>query len=159
MLHAPSGTDENPNGSNYGWGYNGESGPAWIKEEVDLSKFAGKQVQLRFEYVTDAAVNGQGFLIDDVTLDAVGYSTDFEKDDGGWVGDGFVRVANRLPQTFRATLILMGNQTSIIPLELDANQQGSLNFEIGKGVNEAILVVGGTTRFTNQKAQYEYEVK
>ena len=39
---------------------------AGSNEEVDLSQFAGKKVQIRFEYITDAAINGEGFLLDDV---------------------------------------------------------------------------------------------
>ena len=144
MIQAPSGTDENPNGSNFGWGYNGTTGQVWVLEEVDLSKFAGKVVQIRFEYITDAAVNGQGLLIDDIAVDALGYSSDFETDEGGWTSEGFVRVTNFLPQTFRVSLILLGDETAVIPLELDANLQGSLEFELGSGVDEAILVVGGT---------------
>ena len=41
ILKTPSGTDQDPSGNSYGWGYNGESGggsqPAWIQESVDLS--------------------------------------------------------------------------------------------------------------------------
>jgi hypothetical protein len=159
MLNTPSGTDENPNGSNFGWGYNGDTGPVWIREDVDLSKYSGKKVQLRFEYVTDAAVNGQGFLVDDISVDAIDYQSDFEKDEGGWTGDGFVRVANALPQTFRVSLILLGSQNLVVPVVLDASQGGSIDFEIGGDYDEAILVVGGTTRFTNQKARYTYSVK
>ncbi|HMN61482.1 MAG TPA: hypothetical protein PJ988_14010, partial [Anaerolinea sp.] len=107
----------------------------------------------------DAAVNGQGFLLDDVSVGAINFSSDFEQDEGGWNGDGFVRVANALPQTFRVSLILMGRQTQVLPVALDAAQQDSIDFEIGSGVDEAILVVGGTTRFTNQAADYSYSVK
>jgi bacillopeptidase F (M6 metalloprotease family) len=57
ILKTPSGTDKNPSGNSYGWGYTGLSGSGksaeWVQESVDLSEFAGKKVQLRFEYVTD----------------------------------------------------------------------------------------------------------
>jgi hypothetical protein len=120
-LATPSGTGEDPTGGNYGWGYNGLSGgdPEWIQESVDLSQFAGQKVQLRFEYVTDAAVNGEGFLLDDLAIPAVDYFTDFEGDDGGWVGAGFVRVTNILPQTFRLALITKGSKTDVQYLTLD----------------------------------------
>ena len=128
MVQTPSGTAENPNGSNFGWGYNGDTGPVWIREDVDLSKFAGKKVQLRFEYITDAAVNGQGFLLDDVAVDALGYQSDFEKDEGGWTGDGFVRVANALPQTFRVSLILLGRQNQVLPVAAGRGPKGQHRF-------------------------------
>ena len=57
ILNTPSGTASNPNGASYGWAYTGQSN-GWIQELVDLSQFAGKQVSVRFEYITDPAVNG-----------------------------------------------------------------------------------------------------
>ena len=61
-------------GNAYGPGWTGKSGggdtPAWIQEQVDLTPFAGKQIQLRFEYVTDDAVNGPGFLLDNIAIPA-----------------------------------------------------------------------------------------
>ncbi len=46
------------------------------------------------------AVNGDGFVIDDVSIEAINYFSDFEKDQGGWQGEGFVRINNHLPQNF-----------------------------------------------------------
>jgi bacillopeptidase F (M6 metalloprotease family) len=110
-LITPSGTGEDPSGNSYGWGYNGVSG-GWIEESVDLSIYAGKIVQLRFEYVTDAAVNGEGLLLDDISIEAVNTTTDFETDEGGWQPQGFVRVQNVLPQTFRLAWILLERRRS-----------------------------------------------
>jgi len=53
-------------------GYNDVT-DGWIEESVDLSDYSGKKIWLRFEYVTDAAVNGEGFFLDDVSVDAIGY--------------------------------------------------------------------------------------
>jgi hypothetical protein len=159
ILTTPSGTGEDPTGGNYGWGYNGLSGgsPEWIQESVDLSQFAGQKVQLRFEYVTDAAVNGEGFLLDDLAIPAVEYITDFEEDDGGWVGAGFVRVANILPQTFRLALITKGSTTDVKYITLDDENSLEIPFEIGGDVDEVLLVVVGTTRYTRQLASYQFE--
>jgi bacillopeptidase F (M6 metalloprotease family) len=70
----------------------------YIQESVDLSQYAGQQVTLRFEYITDAAVNGEGVLLDDVSIPEIGYTTDFENGDGGWDAQGFVRCKIRLPR-------------------------------------------------------------
>ena len=156
-LKTPSGTDKNPGGANLGWGYTGPSG-GWKSEEVDLSAYAGKKIQLRFEYLTDAAVNLNGFMVDDISIPALNYQTDFEKDDGGWKADGFMRVANRLPQTFRVSLIKVGATTSIEPLILDPTQHGSVKITIGDG-EDVILAVSGTTRFTTQTASFQFSVR
>ena len=159
ILRTPSGTDEDPSGNSYGWGWNALSGngPAWIDETVDISQFAGEEVILRFEYITDAAVNGEGMLIDDIGIPEIGYFSDFETDEGGWEIDGFVRVSNMLPQTFRLALISYGSETSVeyIPLEADNTTEISLSF--GGDVEEVVLVVMGATRFTRQTAAYRFD--
>jgi hypothetical protein len=158
IVITPSGTAEDPSGNSYGWGYNGVTN-AWIRETVDLSQFAGKEVLLRFEYVTDAAVHGEGFLLDDINVPALDYFTDFEGDDGGWQAEGFARVQNLLPQTFRLTLIYKGRETRIEKLELPADQSIEIPVSIGGGVDEIILVVSGTTRFTRETGVYSVEIR
>ncbi len=158
ILTTPSGTDKDPSGNSYGWGYNGESG-GWIKESVDLSAYAGKKIQIRFEYVTDAAVNGKGFLLDDVSIPEINYETDFESDDGGWEGAGFVRVENRLPQEFRLALILQKDgEITVQKIPLQDDQTAEISFSLEEG-DSATLVVTGVTRFTREKASYEVSVR
>ncbi len=158
ILETPSGRDksEDPSGNAYGWGYNGQSG-GWIEESVDISEFAGKKVLLRFEYVTDAAVNGEGLMVDDVRVPEIEYSADFETDEGGWQADGFVRIQNRLPQLFRVSLIEDGKTTTVKYIELDDAQSAQIDLEFGGGTDKAVLVVSGVTRFTTQKATYRFQ--
>jgi hypothetical protein len=157
ILTTPSGTDEDPSGNSYGWGYNGQTN-GWITEEVDLSKFAGRTVQIRFEYITDTAVHGEGFLVDDVRVDAINYQSDFETDDGGWEAAGFARVENVLPQTYRLSLIIKGDTTTVTHIALSADQTAEIPLTLTSG-EEAILIVTGTTRFTRLPAAYQIEVK
>ncbi len=160
ILKTPSGTDENPTGNSYGWGYTGESGgdTVWIHENVDISQFAGGQVQLRFEYITDAGVNLNGFLLDDVSISQTGYASDFEQDDGGWQGQGFIRVQNVLPQTFQLSLVSQGRETRVERLSLSADNTIEVPIHIGGDVRDVLLVVSGTTRFTRQQATYRFSL-
>jgi hypothetical protein len=157
IITTPSGTADNPSGNSYGWGYTGKS-TDWIQESVDLSEFAGQKVQLRFQYVTDGAVNGEGFLLDDVRVDAISYQSDFEEDDGGWEADGFVRVENVLPQTYRLALVIKGDTTTVTQIELNSDQTADIPLSLKSG-EDAILVVTGTTRFTRLPATYQIEIK
>ena len=142
----------------YGWGYNGAPNN-WIQEEVDLSQYAGKKVQVRFEYVTDAAVTGEGFLLDDVSVEAANYQSDFETDDGGWTAEGFSRVQNIIPQTFRLSLITKGaNGTTVEAIELSSDQSAEIPLSLENG-EEAVLVVTGTTRYTRKSTAYQIEIK
>ncbi len=161
ILSTPSGTADDPVGNNYGWGYNGSSGsnildasPRWIQEKIDLSQYAGKQVWLRFEYITDAAVNGEGLVLDDISIPQIQYFSDFEQNDGGWQAEGFVRIQNQLPQTFIVSLIQMGDEPSVVQISLDTQNRASIPLLIDRRGDEIILVVSGSSRFTRLKAEY-----
>ena len=160
ILTTPSGTPEDPSGNSYGWGYNGESGsgPYWVQESVDISQFSGKKVRFRFEYVTDTAVNGEGFWVDDISVPEIGYFEDFEKDKGDWDAKGFVRIQNLLPQTFRLALIQKGRETSVQTFSLNPENDVVIPVEIGGTTREAILIISGTSRFTRQKANYALSI-
>ncbi len=159
FIETPSGRskDQDPSGNAYGWGYNAKSA-GWIQEHVDLSNFAGQKVQIRFEYVTDAAVNGEGLLLDDVQVDAINYTSDFEADEGGWEAKGFARVENILPQTYRLSLIVKGDTTTVTNIQVNPDQTADIPLSLNAG-DEAILIVTGTTRFTRLPAAYQIEVK
>lgn len=157
ILTTPSGTDYNPSGNSYGWGYTGQTS-GWIEESVDLSDYAGQKVQIRFEYITDLAVNGQGLLLDDISIDAINYQSDFEADDGGWDAKGFARVENVLPQTYRLSLIIKGDTTTVTNIEINDDQTIDIPLSLSAG-ESATLIVTGTTRFTIIPAPYRIEVK
>ncbi len=157
ILQSTSSTNEDPTGANYGWAYNGQTN-GWVTEEVDLSQFAGQTVQIRFEYITDAALNGEGLLLDDIRIDAINYLEDFESGDGDWEAEGFVRVENSLPQTYRLTLITRGDTTTVTHIPLNADQTAEIPLSLGSG-EEAVLIVTGTTRFTRLPAAYQIEIE
>jgi len=163
ILTTPSGTTYNPTGQSYGWAYTGFSGDVdggkWIQESVDLSDYVGEEILLRFEYITDAAVHEDGLLLDDFSIPAIGYATDFESDDDGWQAEGFVRMYNRVPQTYRLMLIERGRETTVRPIEVDAEQRAEFELSLGGDVDEAILMVIGTSRHTWQPAAYRISLE
>ncbi len=160
LLDTPDSTDSNPNGNNYGSGITGYSGGGdpgeWIEHNVDLSAFAGEEVMLRFEYVTDASVNGEGFMVDDITIEAIDYFTDFESDHGGWEAAGFARVTNVLPQAFRLALIYEGDSNRVEFIEVPADNLVDIPLDFSDGVDRITLVVTGITRYTLQDAGYGF---
>lgn len=156
ILTTSTGTGTDPSGNSYGWGYTGTTN-GWIEERIDLSAYAGKKIWIRFEYLTDAAVNGEGFLLDDVKVDAAGYQSDFETDDGGWQAEGFVRIQNILPQTFGLALIKTSD-SSVTMIDLSPEQTAEIPLSLAPG-ESAYLVVSGTTRFTREPGIYQIEIR
>jgi hypothetical protein len=158
ILNTPSGTAEDPSGTSYGWGYNGATG-GWIQENVDLSEYSGKNVQIRFEYVTDAAVHGEGMVIDDIAIPEIGYFSDFEDGDDGWQGNGWLRMNNEVPQTYRLILITFGDTIEVNPIPIDNDLSAEMRIDIGDNIDHAVLVISGTSRFTRQKAAYRIKIQ
>ncbi len=159
MLRPPAATDANPVGNNYGWGYTRRS-DGWIHEQVDLSAYAGQRVWLRFEYLTDAAVNHWGWLVDDITIPEIGYAEDFEHGLGGWETEGWARAANRIPRTYRAALVLQGRgRTAVRYLPVGDDLRVRADLTLGDPWHTATLVLMDTTRFTRFPAAYRVDIR
>lgn len=162
-------TDYNPNGNAFGPGYTGYSGhpagsegpldPTWVRESVDLSPYAGRRIQVRFELITDDAVNLPGLCIDDISVPELGFHDDAEGEVQGWEAAGFVRMDNVLPQKLLVQLIEQGAETRIQRLELSGGEHGTLTIDdFGAGTERATLAISGLTRYTTEKATYTYSI-
>jgi immune inhibitor A len=97
-------------------------------------------------------------MLDEVSIDAINYKSDFEVDDGGWKAEGFVRVDNVLPQSYGLSVIIKGDNTTVTRIPLNEDQTASIPFSLKNG-EEAVVIVTGTTRFTTYPAPYQIEIK
>jgi hypothetical protein len=170
MQKTPHTTDTNPNGTNYGDGYSGPSGhdpksaepPRWVQERLDLSAYAGKRIQVRFQYVTDEGYHAPGWAIDDISIPEINYRSDLEADDGGWQAAGWVRVANVVPQRWFVAVIEYGPGTSDVTVQtvtLNDAQRGTLTIPgFGSRIRQAVLVVAALAPTTTEKSAYRVQV-
>jgi hypothetical protein len=69
------------------WNAASGSSGGWQQWSVDLSAYAGKQVEISIGYISDWSVQGLGVFVDDTTI-STGASTSFESDLGGWSVSG-----------------------------------------------------------------------
>ncbi len=163
ILTTPSGIGTNPNGNSFGWAYTGSSGsggtPEWIQERVDLSAYAGREVLIRFEYITDDAVNRPGFVLDDVAIPEIGYFSDFEEDGDGWEPAGFIRHANVLPQRWLVQLILFGPETTVRRLALNEDQTGEWTISLDRSTDRAVVTISGLAPVTTEIGSYSYDIE
>lgn len=166
VLEGRHTTKDDPVGNAFGPGYTGVSGgreaPLWVEERIDLTPYAGKQVLLRFEHITDEAVNHPGFGVDDIAIPEIGYSASAEDGDGGWARSGFVRTDNRLPQRYIVQTIafLPGGQVKVTPFELDSIQEGELTAgSLGESIERLVLAVSGVAPVTTEVAPFTLSVR
>ncbi len=150
----------NPSGNGYGAGYTGKS-DGWIEETINLATYAGQKILLRFEYVTDDAVNHPGLMLDDVRIPEINFFDDAENGLNDWQADGFVRIDNILPQKFLVQLLEIGagDNITVQNLPLDETNYGQLPVNgLGKTVTKAVLVISGLTPVTTQPAHYQVNI-
>jgi len=81
--------DDDPNGVNYGNGCTSLSN-GWLQERMDLTPYAGQQVQIRFEYLTDDGPGQAGIFLDDIEIPELNYREDACSSMGGWAAHGFL---------------------------------------------------------------------
>ncbi|HIC90363.1 MAG TPA: hypothetical protein EYP04_13300 [Anaerolineae bacterium] len=165
LLRGQHTTEENPTGNSFGPGYTGKSGGGeqakWVQERIDLSPYAGGAVLLRFEYVTDDAVNLPGLFLDDIAIPEVGILDDLEHGGTEWQAEGWIRTDNVLPQRWLVQLIeLTPDGPQVRRMALDDQQRGQLSVEgLGRNHKKAVLVISALAPVTTEVASYQYAIK
>lgn len=92
-------TETDPNEANPGHGITGSS-EGWVDGTFNLNDYAGKEVFVKFNYLTDGAVSNPGFYIDDVLVTGDGNELFFDDAEGtpkvdlqGFTKDNGVKVS------------------------------------------------------------------
>ncbi|HEY3078992.1 MAG TPA: hypothetical protein VGM69_03705 [Chloroflexota bacterium] len=146
-------TTSDPNGANLGHGLTGKSN-GWVDEEIDLSAYAGRRVSLRFEMVTDDAYNGGGWCIGGVAVPEIGFRE--EPSGNGWRAEGFMRIANRVPQRLTGQLItIAGDDVRVDPLVTGPDGRARTRVPARPPGARQALAVAAHTPLTIESAPFE----
>ena len=155
-------TTADPNGNSFGPARTGASG-SWVTEEVDLGAYAGIEVLLRFELVTDDAVSLAGWGIDDLAIPAIGYLEDLEgpaeREGAPWHAEGWLPLDPALPQRWGLRTVLRsrsagGDGPRIVDHPVTPSQGGALLLEEVPEDATVTLIVSGLTHATRNVAAY-----
>jgi hypothetical protein len=150
-LRGPHTTTANPNGANYGNGYTGTT-KKWQAESIDLSRYAGHRILLRFEYITDEGYNGQSWVLRGLSIPEIHWTDNFT----GWSPRGFVPVAkDSLPARWIVQLVSYtnkGTQVSTMPL---SGNKGSVQVNPAQqGLKKLVVIVYTTAPKTTVSSGY-----
>jgi immune inhibitor A len=151
-------TTANPLGLALGPAYTGQSGgntAQWIDETVNLSAFAGEQILLRFEYVTDESANRNGWAIDMVRIPEIGFAS-VPSPDSGWEAKGFALLTGPLPERYIVQAVFLGGPPNVERVSLDENNRATLRIPPGSG--PVVLIVSGVTDRIRTPATYHLSV-
>ncbi len=148
----------NPNGNAYGAGMTGAS-LGWVQDSVDLSDYAGQQVLLRFEYITDDAVFSKGACFDDFNIPELDWF-DNTSTAGDWVSNGFARVEETIPTQYLVQVIhekKVGDSV-VYQIPIGANAKGSLTVESVGEDDLIVAVISAVTRHSTNPTEYTLSI-
>ena len=115
---------------------------------------------VRFEYVTDDAVNRPGWFMDDISIPALDYATDFESGPDGWESEGWLLTDNRLAQEWAVQILSLQGGKLVALNRYTPDPDGSLTVNIDDlgGDNTVIIAISGLAPVTTEAATYTYEI-
>ena len=155
ILETANGTAEDPFDRSYGFGYTG-SPLAWAEESIDLSAFAGGEILIRFEVITDFHTNRDGLQLDDIEIPELGFFDGAEDDAGGWEAVGFVRSTNFVPVNWIVWLIELTLPTRVTRIVVDDLAKAQILIEgFGSDFPFAAIVVSPAAPVTTMNINYE----
>lgn len=155
ILETAHGTDNDPNLAAHGFGYTGSS-VEWLPEAIDLSPYAGQEIQLRFHVITGLSTNREGFQLDDITIPELGYYEGAEDDRGGWQAEGFVRSSNLVPTEWILWLVKTTNPLEVERIVINSDQSAEFTIDgLGEEYPLAAVVVSPTAPVLTDNIDYE----
>jgi hypothetical protein len=154
ILEAPHTSAANPVGNSFGMGYTGDSG-GWLDETVDLTEYVGREILLRFQYVTDDAKTGAGLCLRQISVPEAGLLqlTD------GWQPEGFILIDNRVPQDYVVQVIEVSTDSRVRIMPLDGSNAGELVVQRPQDLDRLVVVVAAIAPKTLQHASYSLVVE
>jgi len=127
----------------------------WVNESIDISSYAGEEILLRFEYITDPILTHGGLALDDIAIPELDFFDGAEENTEEWIAEGFTRATARIPQAWHLQHITYaedGPQVQNLPV--DAAGELFLTFE-SRTQWPSTLIIAATAPTTLEKATYE----
>ncbi len=153
ILETPLTSSEDPLNVSFGPGYTGGS-EGWQKESVSLDRWAGQEIMVRFQYITDAAINDHGLCLQNIHVDSEDEATNLASD---WTPTGFVWTNNRVRQGFMVQVVYEGDDGSanrVFQVELDDGNHGEIILEPDPDAKRIVAIIQPLAPSTRMPASY-----
>ncbi len=153
ILETSLSSTDDPLQVSFGPGYTGAT-KGWRRESVSLDRWAGQQVLVRFQYITDAAIHDHGLCVRDLKVTAGNDGWKLETD---WVPNGFVWTNNLVRQDFIVQVVYEGAEGSpnrVVQVELDRNNRGQITLEPAQDLKRIVAIIQPIAPSTRMRASY-----
>ena len=152
ILETAYTSSSNPLSSAFGPGYTGYS-EEWLNESVSLNQWAGQEVLLRFQYITDAALNDHGLCLRNLQIAGPSGEAAWVE----WQPNGFVWTNNLVRQDFIVQVIYEGKGNTanrVLQLELDDSNFGEMALQPAPEARRVVVAVQSMAPSTRMPAKY-----
>ena len=130
------------------YGYTGSK--SWSNTSIDLSKYGSKEILLKLSYITDASTTGPGICVGDSIVKDTNQEINIK-----WQNNGFITISDYIEQKFIVNVVLMGQESKIIPITLDNANKGELTLPIPKYGSWYVVAISALNENSSIAAQYE----
>ncbi|MEO8392159.1 MAG: PDZ domain-containing protein [Chloroflexota bacterium] len=142
--------------------------PSWLPQTVDVTPYAGKVVQLRFEEIMLAGFEDGGFAVDNLAIPEIGWTDDASGDLSGWTVSGWQQINNLLPQYWIVQAATSGTQTTYPHVQMlinsspderaDVVSNGEWHFTLQAGETITFAIAAANDN-TSERATYDLGFK
>lgn len=134
----------------------------WMREQADLSAYAGQEIRLRFAYISLPGRDNPGFAVDNIAIPEIGFYDDAERGVPGWTLDGWRQMSSQTRQKFLLQMALVGDsaETSHVRHLIGPNDtatQGRWSFSLEAG-EFMVIAISGLNDDTDQPARFDMTV-
>ena len=153
ILETPLTSSDDPLDVSFGPGYTGAT-DGWQNESLSLAKWAGQEIMVRFQYITDAAIHDHGLCLRHLRVHEHGTEPALQAE---WTPSGFVWTNNLVRQVFIVQVVYEGEgnlPNRVLPMTLDGNNRGELTLEPHDDARRIVAVVQSVAPSTRMPAGY-----
>ncbi|MYC37752.1 MAG: hypothetical protein F4X66_12710 [Chloroflexi bacterium] len=147
----------NPLSSAFGPGYTGSS-DGWLRESVSLDQWAGTEILIRFQYITDASLYDHGLCLRGLSVSGLSGEEEVVE----WQPRGFSWTNNLVRQNFVVQVIYEGRDDAdnrVLQLELDSANRGEMALDPAPGLRRVVAAVQSMASSTRMPTQYTIGLK
>lgn len=138
-------------------GVSGKGGsPQWMRDQIDLRRFAGDPVMVRFEFISDLFETRTGIGIDSIAVPELDFTDGAETEEAQWVADGFVRAPAVIDQLWELRVIQPGAENLVRSIPV-VGGSGTHQLSLTEAAPTAIVAIAATAPATIVPTSYRIE--
>jgi len=127
----------------------------WVQDSADISKYAGQEVLIRFEYITDDALFAKGICLDDFEISEINWN-DNTSTTGDWIPKGFTSVETTIPTDYLIQVIheKSSGDSVVYRIPVDNEGNGTIKLDHINKDDLIITIVSAVTRQSTTPTDY-----